>query len=793
MSFKQKIKKLKQYSVNDLIYYDYYHKKIDDKLVYVESRDGNDFTGNILRIVEELSTGKYGNFKIAVYAKENVHHKIKELQKNYNLKINQIISKESTATKTLEKAKYIITDSGMRPKYVKRPGQIVLETWHGTPLKTMGIDNQAEEHRCANIQQVFFASDYLLYPNDYMKERMLNSYMMEKIYPGTILLEGYPRNSIFFNQDRAGQLKEQLGFADKEVFAYMPTFRGIFLDRKDKQQRDIVNDYLTEIDEKLNDNQVMLVKLHVYNHEKIDFTTFRHVQAFPEGFETYDVLNIADCLVTDYSSVFFDYANTHRKIILFNYDEEEYLKDRQTYFPLTELPFPKVGNADDLIRELNAPKEYDDSGFISQYCTYDNPEACENLCKHVFKGEKTCTEEKIKNDNKNILIFAGGLKSNGMTSSMINVLSNIDRDKYNIFICYASWDPTLQKNHIESFSIMPDGIEYCPLRMSLNQTVSEHRAFVDFLKNPNKKLSKKLTRMLERELQRAFNGFKFDSIIHFNGYGIEETLLFSVSDTRKSIWVHNDMVQEIKTKGNQNLSVLKHVYNEYDNVCVVSPDLIKPTSEISGRTDNIKLIHNVNNIDEIRRKGEREIELNDSCEIITKNPDGIEGVLSSSGQKFITIGRFAPEKGHERLINAFNEYCEDYPDTQLVIIGGYGASYDETLRCAEKSKFNKNITIIKSILNPMPILKQCDLFVVSSYYEGWPMVIMEADAFNIPVIATDITGTQWMKDYNGYIVENSQDGILRGMRDFAEGKVNPLGIDYDEYNRDAVEEFLNII
>ena len=73
------------------------------------------------------------------------------------------------------------------------------------------------------------------------------------------------------------------------------------------------------------------------------------------------------------------------------------------------------------------------------------------------------------------------------------------------------------------------------------------------------------------------------------------------------------------------------------------------------------------------------------------------------------------------------------------------------------------------------------------------MVIMEADAFDIPVIATDITGTQWMKEYGGYIVENSEDGILQGMYDFTNGKVNALGIDYEEYNKNAIDEFLKII
>ena len=93
----------------------------------------------------------------------------------------------------------------------------------------------------------------------------------------------------------------------------------------------------------------------------------------------------------------------------------------------------------------------------------------------------------------------------------------------------------------------------------------------------------------------------------------------------------------------------------------------------------------------------------------------------------------------------------------------------------------------------MSILKQCDLFIISSFYEGWPMVIMEADTLNIPIIATDIIGTQWMKDYNGYIVDNTQEGILQGMYDFMNGKVNTLGIDYEEYNKQAVQEFIDIL
>ena len=93
----------------------------------------------------------------------------------------------------------------------------------------------------------------------------------------------------------------------------------------------------------------------------------------------------------------------------------------------------------------------------------------------------------------------------------------------------------------------------------------------------------------------------------------------------------------------------------------------------------------------------------------------------------------------------------------------------------------------------MPILKRCDLFILSSFYEGWPIVLMEADTLNLPIFATDINGTQWMKEYGGYIVNNDEDGILQGMYDFMEGKVTNLNIDYKYYNERAIEEFYSIL
>ena len=230
----------------------------------------------------------------------------------------------------------------------------------------------------------------------------------------------------------------------------------------------------------------------------------------------------------------------------------------------------------------------------------------------------------------------------------------------------------------------------------------------------------------------------------------------------------------------------------YDNVVVVSPELIKPTSEFVDK-EKIRIVHNLSNSKENMEKANKEIFIDKNTLIVTHNPRSIRGVLDSPGKKIITIGKFLKEKGQERLLDAFEEFVEDYPDTQLIILGGYGNEFENLKDKRAKSKYWKNISFIKWIANPMPILKECDLLIIPSFYEGWPLSIMEADCIDVPILATDIVGTQYLKKYGGYTVENSEEGILQGLYDFMDGKINPLKVNWEEYDEKAIEEFYSII
>ncbi|MDO5811041.1 MAG: CDP-glycerol glycerophosphotransferase family protein [Methanobrevibacter sp.] len=774
---KREFNKFKQHLVNDLIYYNYHHKKIDDKLVFVESKSGNDFTGNVFRIVEELSTGKYGKLKIQVYAKVDVENRIRELQKNYDLKIDKIITKESIATRTLEKAKYIVSDYDLPAKYVKREGQVFLNAWHEIPFKVMGKDDGGEEHLLGDLQYPLLCSDYLVCPNEFMMETLTNAYMIEKIFPGKVLMEGFAKNSVFLDDVRREELKAKFGWEDLEIFAYVP------------DDAHNLNDKLIEIDGNLKDSQLLLVDVDKYTESLIDFSKFMHVKSFPRDYESYDIANLADILITDHSSVFFDFAITQRKIIMFNDDHD----NKEFYIPLSDLPFPIVNNVFDLVRELNLPKNYDDAEFIKKFCQYDNVNSAENICCHVFNNQKMCSETTVKNDKENILIFVGSFLNNGITASVKNLLSNIDRDKYNFFLSYRQWDNYVIENHEEIFKSLPDNIEFLPLNSWIIPTVMESSKHDNFFFTDKKMpFDKKMHRLFKRSYDKQYFGLDFKMVINYDGYNKNELLIFTHSGVKNAVWVHNDMIQEIKTRGNQNFDILHEAYCAADSVCVVSKDLIKPTSEISGRTDNIRIIHNINNYETIINNSKKEIQF-DKSTVFHSSYGSIEEVLSKDGLKFITIGRFSPEKGHERLIKAFNRFCRDYPDSQLIIIGGHGELYEDTVELAESSEFGANISLIKGISNPMPILKQCDLFILPSFYEGWGIVIMEADTLDIPVVATDVVGTQWLRDYDGNLVENSEEGILNGMLEFMKGDVNTLNIDYKKFNEEIIDSFYSLL
>lgn len=779
------------------MYYGRYQKsKINDKMVFIESRSGSDLAGNILYITKELSqNSEYKHLKLYMSAKPFKTNDVKAMLKQYNINGIKLLRAESLKYyKYLSKSKYLVNDTSFPRRFIKKDGQVILNTWHGTPLKNMGRDVENEVYNMGNVMRNLIFSDYLVFPNEYMKEKMVSAYMLKNLSKATILNEGYPRNSVFFNNERRSELRKEFNVDDKDIIVYMPTWRGQVNNFDTERVIYETTRFLEDMDCRLKDNQLMYVKYHPLMKLEFEDNAYKHIKAFPAGYEYYEILNMADTLITDYSSVFYDFANSRKKIILYTYDKEEYFRDRGVYVSLDEFPFPQAATIDELIEAINNPKDYDDSEFIKKYCTYDSPDAVKRICQRVFLGKPVTNEEKlIPNGKKNVLIYAGDLNKNGITTALLSVLDNIDLDRYNYYISFR--EKNLRADPYRT-SVLPENVGIIPISSDISFDFKTSHAYNRFAQHGKEKEKYKriLSQAYAREIRRHFYGIKFEHVIQFNGYENHIIGMLTQFDSRKTIFVHNDMVQEIKTRNNQNKYILRWAYNICDNVISVSEDIVEPTCQISGRRDNIRVISNFHNHDSVVIKGDMSVEFQKDTEIFCPHPDGVNHILNSPGMKFITIGRFSPEKGHFRLIDAFEAFHKNYPEAKLIIIGGLGNLYGKTVQKVKMTDCWENIVLIKSMKNPMPILKKCDLFILSSIYEGLGLVMLEADSLGIPVFSTDVHGpSNFLKQYGGYLVEDSTEGILQGMYDFADGKVKPMNIDYIKRNAEIRKELEEIL
>ncbi|WUS97280.1 bifunctional glycosyltransferase family 2 protein/CDP-glycerol:glycerophosphate glycerophosphotransferase [Streptomyces sp. NBC_00708] len=261
----------------------------------------------------------------------------------------------------LARSRYIVTNTQLPEWFVRREDQTVVQTWHGTPLKRIGLElagtAQANAAYIATLAERSRQWDFLVSPNTYSTPVLRRSFGFE----GEVLECGYPRNDLFHAPDRAkvaAAVREKLGIpAGKRVVLYAPTWRedqrlgggryslGLQLD-------------LAAAERELGDDTVLLVRRHYMVTDRLpdSGTGFvRDVSRYPDVGE---LMLISDALVTDYSSLMFDFAQTGRPMLFHTYDLEHY-RDTLRGFSFDfekRAPGPLIPGSDDLIAALKDPE-----------------------------------------------------------------------------------------------------------------------------------------------------------------------------------------------------------------------------------------------------------------------------------------------------------------------------------------------------------------------------------------------------------------------------------------------------
>lgn len=429
----------------------------------------------------------------------------------------------------LATAKYLINNVSFPGYFTKREGQVFIDTWHGIPLKTIGFDIPSGKVSAGNTVKNLLAADYLISPNAFMTSIYKNAFKLENIYPGTILEIGQPRNDGYFHTKRQ-EILDKLKMAGvhvedgKKIILYAPTWKGSKYSSPDTSldsYQKIIQTVEAHVD---TSKYQVLVKPHQIVYYHIKDTLGVTGQYIPATVDTNELLSVTDILISDYSSIYFDFLVSGKPVLFFIPDLSEYVNYRGLYFGVDKLPGPIAENYEQL-GMLVEDAEKAMKSYKAHYkeealwaCPRDDGEVCRRLVEAVFEGKSSEYAVKCECTKKKILLYAGDLSENEVTRSFLCLTKYLDYEKYDFTLLV---DGDGDEKAPERISSLPDGIRVLYRGQPFNGTpgeIARHRAL----------MSEKVKRVVHdfyiREGKRLFGGAGFDCAIDFTG----ENNLFSM-------------------------------------------------------------------------------------------------------------------------------------------------------------------------------------------------------------------------------------------------------------------------
>ncbi|OAT81596.1 hypothetical protein A6P54_12540 [Bacillus sp. MKU004] len=297
----------------------------------------------------------------------------------------------------MARAKYWVSNSRL-PLWIPKPAHTVyLQTWHGTPLKRLAADME-EVHMPGtdtlkykeNFLRESSRWDYLISPNRYSTAIFKKAFNFNE----EMIESGYPRNDYLINHNNEEtilKLKRRLDLPlDKKIILYAPTWRDNEYYARGKYKFDLKLE-MNKMKKELEEEYIVLLRMHYLIAENLDLSQY-------SGF-AYDVSHhtdiselylISDVLITDYSSVFFDYANLKRPMIFFVYDIENYRDTlRGFYFDFEkQAPGPLVKTTEEIIYHILNNERIMKDDFLSfheKFCYLEDGNASKRVAERIFK------------------------------------------------------------------------------------------------------------------------------------------------------------------------------------------------------------------------------------------------------------------------------------------------------------------------------------------------------------------------------------------------------------------------
>lgn len=379
--------------------------KTDKKLIYFNTFKGGGYSDSPKAIYEAmLNDSRFDDYTFVwTFQEPEKYAFLKENKNTYIVK--RLSSKEISVIK---RAGYWITNYRMLDFYIPKNDQIYVQCWHGTPLKKLGFDLKNSSNAMNTDEEIYekYIRDtkrfkYFISPSKWATEKFISAWNMRELKKeDCIIEEGYPRNDrlITASERDVKEIKKKLGLeadkiGEKKIILYAPTWRdnqytgGLGYTYKVNVDFDLLRS-------ELGNDFVILFRAHYLVANEFNFEKYK---GFIYDVSNHDDINdlylVSDLLITDYSSVFFDYANLMRPIIYYMYDFEQYRDElRGFYLSMDELPGTIVKNEKDLsdcVKYLSDNFNMDEKykAFNDKFNYLDDGEATSRVIERIFFGE----------------------------------------------------------------------------------------------------------------------------------------------------------------------------------------------------------------------------------------------------------------------------------------------------------------------------------------------------------------------------------------------------------------------
>lgn len=689
----------------------------------------------------------------------------------------------------LASAARLINNNTFPPYFCRRPEQQYLNTWHGTPMKSLGRDIKDGFMDYRNATRNFLHATHLLAPNEFTATMLLDKYEVAGLFDGQVAVTGYPRVDATVDLPEAARatLRARLGLdPSQKVILYAPTWRGSLADRKLDNDR-----LMSDIRAMSSTDARLLFRGHPVTEALLDEAGVA-AHLVPADIDTNDLLSIVDVLITDYSSVAFDFMATGRPVIYYAYDLEEYRQSRGLCLDIATLPGILCRDASELREGLRRALEPQAvaAGIPDEYVGLECGESSSRAVEFFFFGSSEWTMPRKKDDRKTVLMYQGSFIPNGITSSYLNLTSHLDPTETQVYVAIEPSSVSSDERRIEKFGQNPDYVRVLP-RVGGQLISAEERWIVDKFNAQGDLQSDEQWDIYHaafaREFRRMFGTAHFDALVCFEGYARFWAALFAAApseSTKKSIFLHNDMHSEWLHRFRY-LESMFRLYPRYDALISVTESVAEENKQQLSDRFNLdrRKFHYSNNL------------VNADATVALAQepvPSDIEEWIGDCPTVFVTAGRLSPEKDHAKLLQSFALLTEHHSEAKLIVLGD-GPLRNRLERQIEQLGLTSKVLLAGLRLNPFPVIKRGDCFVFSSNYEGQGLAVLEALILGKPVISTNVVGPRSiLQDGYGLLVENSVKGLKNGMSAFIGEWPDHRAFDYSSYEAEALNKFVSI-